>query len=116
MFKPGDAVLLLIILAIAVFWSRNSNDVSEEEAVSLRIVSAADVDTVSLSADTLITMEHLTVEIRNRRAAFISSDCPTQQCVRAGFIGTPGQMSACMPNGIWIEILGTKKLTDAVSY
>ncbi|MCK5842735.1 MAG: NusG domain II-containing protein, partial [Candidatus Sabulitectum sp.] len=48
--------------------------------------------------------------------AITQSDCHYQQCVHTGFIDTPGQMSACMPNGVWIEILGSEKITDVVSY
>ncbi|MCK5785336.1 MAG: NusG domain II-containing protein [Candidatus Sabulitectum sp.] len=115
MFKPLDGVLLLMILTVALFWSQCDRE-HGTKPVSLRIVTSNTDDTLSLSRDTVVVMEHLTVEIRNETAAITRSDCRTQQCVRTGFITKPGQMSACMPNGIWIEILGSEKTTDVISY
>ena len=114
-FKPLDGVLLLIILAIAVMWSQCNNKESTEPE-SLRIVTLNTDDTLTLFRDTLITLDQLSIEIRNKSAAITRSDCHTQQCVHTGFITTPGQMSACMPNGVWIEILGSEKTTDVISY
>ncbi|MCK5130851.1 MAG: NusG domain II-containing protein [Candidatus Sabulitectum sp.] len=114
-FKLGDATLIIVIFAIALIWSRCNRE-RNTEPESLRIVTANTDDTLSLFRDTLIAMEHLTIEIKNESAAITHSDCPTQQCVRTGSITTPGQMSACMPNGIWIEILGSEKTTDVISY
>ena len=115
MFKPLDSILLIVILATAFFWSR-CNRTENTEPESLRIVTSNTDDTLSLFRDTTVTIDQLTIEIRNREAAITQSDCHTQQCVHTGFITTPGQMSACMPNGVWIEILGSEKITDVVSY
>lgn len=114
-FKPGDAILIAVIFTIALTWSR-CNRARGTEPQSLRIVTANTDDTLTLFRDTLITIEHLTIEIKNESAAITHSDCPTQQCVHTGYITTPGQMSACMPNGIWIEIVGSEKTTDVISY
>lgn len=114
-FKPADLLLVAVIFIIALFWSQ-CNRRKDTEPQSLRIVTAHADDTISLFRDTVITLEHLTIEISSARAAITQSDCPTQQCVQRGYITTPGQMSACMPNGIWIEILGSEKITDVISY
>jgi len=114
-FKPEDILLVAVIFAIALFWSQCNRE-SNTEPQSLRIVTAHTDDTISLFRDTVITMEHLVIEVRNGSAAITGSDCPTQQCVRTGYISAVNQMSACMPNRIWIEILGSKKTTDVISY
>lgn len=117
MFKPLDGLLIAFLLAVAFLWSRCDRDFdSESEPTELRIVTSAGDDTISLFKDTLIVKDHLTIEIRNLHAAITQSDCPTGQCVQTGFIGSPGQISACMPNETWIEILGSEKTTDVVSY
>ncbi len=115
MFKPLDGILLIAILATAFFWSR-CNRAQNTEPERLRIVTSDTDDTLSLFRDTMVIIDQLTIEIRNRTAAITQSDCYTQQCVHTGFISTPGQMSACMPNGVWIEILGSEKTTDVISY
>jgi hypothetical protein len=38
--------------------------------------------------------------------AFIESDCPDKVCVRTGKIHAAGQMSACLPNQVYIKIVG----------
>ncbi len=116
-FKPLDGLLVVFLLAIALLWSHCDREFDKEsEPTELRIVTSASDDTLSLFRDTLIVSDHLTIEIRNRRAAITQSDCPTGQCVQTGFIGSTGQISACMPNETWIEILGSEKATDIVSY
>jgi hypothetical protein len=114
-FKPLDGVLILLIVAVALFWSR-SGRAQRTTAESLLIVTSVSVDTVSLQRDTTIVLEHLTIDVRNRSAAIVNSDCPSQYCVQTGYISEPGQMLACMPNKVWIEILGTNQAVDAVSY
>lgn len=114
-FKKGDILLAAVVFAVALFWSQCNRE-NDSEPQSLRIVTEHTDDTISLFRDTVITMEHLVIEIRNGNAAITGSDCATQQCVRTGYIRTPGQMSACMPNRTWIEILGTEKTTDIISY
>ncbi len=115
MFKSGDILLVAVIFVIALLWSQ-CDDEKNTEPQSLRIVTAHTDDTISLFRDTVITLERVTIEVNNEQAAITGSDCCTQQCVRTGYISNAGQMSACMPNGIWIEILGSEKETDAISY
>ncbi len=114
-FNPFDGLLVAFLLAIALFWS-HCDRVGESEPTELRIVTSVSDDTLSLFKDTSLVSDHLTIEIRNAHAAITQSDCPTGQCVQTGFIGSTGQISACMPNETWIEILGTEKTTDVVSY
>ncbi|MFO7611599.1 MAG: NusG domain II-containing protein [Clostridia bacterium] len=36
---------------------------------------------------------------------FEKSDCPDQICVNTGRISSPGQFSACLPNGVTLKIV-----------
>jgi len=114
-FKPGDGVLLAVIILITLIWAgwgeRNS-----ESSESLRIVTREGEDTLSLYTDTVVFRGNVTIEIKTGRAAITGSDCPTRQCVNTGWIKTAGQISACMPNMVWIEVLGEEQLTDVISY
>jgi len=38
--------------------------------------------------------------------AFVESDCPDQICVRTGRLRRVGQMAACLPNRLYIKIVG----------
>ena len=114
-FKPADILILIVVFTVAYFWGTSGNH-SDETPTQLRIVTNVSDDTISLFTDTLITHNNVTIEIQNSAAAIIESDCPTGLCVQTGHIHTPGQISVCMPNGVWIEILGEDKKTDVVSY
>lgn len=39
--------------------------------------------------------------------AFIESDCPDKVCVKSGRLHTVGQMAACLPNQVYVKIVGT---------
>ena len=114
-FKAGDLAVVAVIAVIAFLWS-SSGENSGENPESLRVVTGEGEDTLSLFTDTVVQRGELTIEIRAGRAAITESDCPTHQCVRTGWIQSPGQMSACMPNGIFIEVIGSHQSTDAVTY
>ena len=114
-FNPGDLALLAVIAVIAFLWSSSERNTGEHPE-SLRIVSGDGEDTLSLFTDTVFHRGEVTIEINDCRAAITESNCPTHQCVRTGWIESPGQMSACMPNQIFIEVIGSDTSTDAISY
>ncbi len=114
-FKPADILIRIVVFTVAYFWSNSGNN-SDGTPTQLRIVTEVSDDTISLFIDTLITHNNVTIAIHNSAAAIIESDCPTGLCVQTGHIHTPGQISVCMPNGVWIEILGEEVTTDVISY
>jgi len=114
-FKPGDLVLLAVITLIAFLWWSSEKNFSENPE-SLRIVYSEVEDTLSLFTDTVIYRGEVTIEISGGSAAITESNCPTHQCVRTGWIQNSGQMSACMPNQIFIEVIGIDTLTDVITY
>jgi len=115
MFKPADAFILLAVILVTWLWSSGAPDRSGGPE-GLRIVSLEAEDTLDILRDTVVYRGEVTVEISGGSAAITDSDCPTRQCVRTGWISKPGEMSACMPNGVFIEILGGHMETDATSY
>lgn len=114
-FKPGDLVVIAVIATVAFLWSSSGGN-DGESPENLRIVTSEGEDTLSLFTDTVIQRGEVTIEISAGRAAITESNCPTHQCVRTGWIQNPRQMSACMPNGIFIEVIGSHQSTDAVTY
>jgi hypothetical protein len=115
MFKPLDGVLVAVIAAIALLWSQIGKE-NNTTPGSVVVVTPLGTDTLSLFNDTMIVMKHLTIEVSDGTAAITRSDCHSQQCVQTGRISQTGQMSACVPNGVWIEIIGAEKITDSISY
>lgn len=56
------------------------------------------------------------LEIRDGRARFVDSPCANRLCVHAGWLSRSGQVAACLPNAVVIEIGGSDREFDAISY
>ncbi|MBO4889073.1 MAG: NusG domain II-containing protein [Firmicutes bacterium] len=74
------------------------------------------IQTVSLTEDTTFSPEgipEITLEIRNGKIRFLSSDCPDQICVKSGFISRPGEYAVCLPHRLMIRIPEDPSSTDS---
>jgi len=56
------------------------------------------------------------VELRGGQARVLSSPCTEKICVRTGAIARPGQWIACLPNRVFLDIQGSGRAADAVSF
>jgi hypothetical protein len=56
------------------------------------------------------------VETDGRRARFVSSPCPTQVCVQAGWLEHAGEFAACLPNRISLTLTGRHPRFDAINF
>ena len=57
-----------------------------------------------------------TVEIHGGRARFVQSPCPGKNCIQAGWLDTAGELAACLPNRISIQLLGMHPRFDAINF
>ena len=48
------------------------------------------------------------VVIENGRVRMEESDCPGEDCVHSGSVGTPGRSIICLPNRVEIRIVGAE--------
>lgn len=46
----------------------------------------------------------LVVEVRDGKVAIVEADCPNQVCVKTGWIRRPGEVIACVPNKVLVEV------------
>ena len=51
--------------------------------------------------------------VQNGQAAFIASDCPDKICINTGFIYRSGQSAACLPNLVYMIIVGGSGVADS---
>lgn len=56
------------------------------------------------------------VSIEHGRVRFEQSPCNNQYCVHQGWLSKAGQVAACLPNRVSIELLGSNKLYDSLNY
>ena len=56
------------------------------------------------------------IEIRDRQVRFIDSPCRGKQCIMTGWLNKDGQLAACLPNGVTVQIIGRDQRFDAVNF
>ena len=113
LLSKKDIVLIVAILLIALSFlniqrwlhSRSSHGNIYAEIIFRH---AQHSEIVYLGTDKVFYLPYVPnvlFEVRNGQISFIESDCPDQICVQAGFQGRPGQMTACLPNGLILSVL-----------
>jgi hypothetical protein len=56
------------------------------------------------------------IAIQKRRVRIASDPSPRQYCVRQGWLQQAGEVALCLPNQISVELVGSKKQYDSLSY
>jgi len=56
------------------------------------------------------------LQIRQGEIRFIESPCTTKFCVHSGWLKFDGQVMACLPNGVYVEVSGGKRKYDAINF
>jgi hypothetical protein len=55
------------------------------------------------------------LRIADGKIRFVDSPCQGRYCIHAGWLSSTGQVAACLPNGVVVEILGGDRLYDAIN-
>ncbi len=108
------AVLLLPFLYIE-FWGNSS----QGEVVQIRSANSETI-TLPLDQDKQLKIAGAlgisTIEIKDRQVRFIDSPCKGKQCIMTGWLNKDGQLAACLPNGVTVQIIGRDHRFDAVNF
>ncbi len=56
------------------------------------------------------------ISIENRRVRIASDPSPRQYCVRQGWLQQAGEIALCLPNQVSVELVGSHKRYDSLSY
>lgn len=111
LINKKDIVYVLCILSIALIFiflnilSNKSIDIIYAEV----LLNGVNIKTIPLDNDTVLNIEQrpeVVLQILNGGIGFIESDCPDQVCIHSGFLTRPGQVAACLPNGLTLMVLG----------
>ncbi len=105
--KFGDIVIItVILLTAAVLFGFRFFQYADGNTL---IVSYGENEFFySLNEDRIFTVENnghtLVVEIKNKCAGVVSSDCPEQECVNMGVIYKTNESVACVPAEFFMKI------------
>ncbi len=117
--RPADFVVLAVGAAIVgasygAFWSER---VEGDEAVVS--VGHGEVARISLQDDGRFPVNGILGEsvlrVEDGQVRFVESPCPGRFCIHAGWISRTGQVAACLPNGVVVEIQGGAREFDAIN-
>ena len=116
----AERLLLVIVLCTlpllyALFW--------QQEGIPDHIQVQAGNDapvTAPLAADHTLHVQgplgNSVIEVSKGRARFLSSPCAGQVCVHSGWLQATGDMAACLPNRISLQIAGARPRFDAINF
>ena len=102
-----DALLIALILIIGLSMLGIHQWRSGVDADLITAEIRSDYGTHIFRLDenqTFYIIPNVIFEVRGGQIAFVKSDCPDQVCVRAGFLGRPGQSAACLPNRLILSL------------
>ncbi len=116
--KKGDILIIFSVLAVSLVWFLISF-LSVGDKQQVRVYLDGELyKTVELSAvekEERVSLDGCEISITKDGACFLSSDCPDGLCVKRGMMTHSGDVMACVPKGITVEITGGKAV-DGISY
>lgn len=117
-FQKGDllAIALVLLLAAAVLLVFLPGG-SSRGATAEIYRNGELIRSVALDTDQQFTLDgdfHTTVTVSGGKIAVTASDCPGGDCVRTGWICTPGRSILCLPGKLEIRIPGQDSAVDFV--
>jgi len=120
LFRPGDLVVLAAAAAlVGASWAALWQDDGPAAFATVTapgtapLVLPLETDAVAEVAGRLGTS---VIEVRDHRARFTDSPCVGRLCVHAGWLDRSGQVAACLPNGVVVEVGGGRREFDAVTF
>ncbi len=118
LLKKGDILIIFSILTVSLIWFFITF-ISFGEKQQVRVYLDGEIyKIVELSAvesEEIIDMDGCSVKVTKDGACFLSSDCPDGLCVKRGMMTRSGDVMACVPKGITVEITGGRAV-DGISY
>ena len=117
--KPGD---WLVLLLGAFFTAWLGSAVWHGGAADKAIIRSGGkiLHELPLSRDILIEVPGplgiSKVSIHNRQARITSDPSPRQYCVKQGWLKQAGEVAICLPNQLSLELTGSSKRYDSLSY
>ena len=113
LFKIWDIVLiaaLLLLIGLTLYFVLSSERGARAEVYENGKLTM----TLELSKDREISLDHLTIVVREGTVSVKEADCPDKICEKRGAIGKVGESIVCLPARVVIRVVG-KGEVEAIS-
>lgn len=116
--RKGDIIVFLSLIAVTVIWFLFPLFSSGEETVRIHVDGEVYKEYLlsDLRDEELICVNGCQIKIGSDGAVFVSSDCPDGLCVKRGLLHNIGDVMACVPEGVTVEIRSSESKIDGISY
>lgn len=116
----ADSVLLIAALALLAFlFSRFWGDATQGEQARI-LVGGKEFGIVSLYKDQRLRIPGALgtseLEISAGKIRFVDSPCQGKQCIHTGWLALGGEVAACLPNRITVQVIGREPRFDAINF
>lgn len=118
--RPADALVIAIAaMLVGAAWAALWGGGGPAEYAQVTAPGTADRQ-LELAQDTTLAVRgrlgESMLEVRDGRIRFVDSPCAGRLCVHAGWLSHTGQVAACLPNGVVVEVRGGDRGFDAIAY
>jgi len=116
--KFGDILLAFVIAAVAVLLIFLFKPEDAQSLTAVIIKNGEEIKRVNLSEpylDQTITINDgadIEIVVENGRIRFTQSSCRDKTCINTGWLDSPGDTAACLPNRTIIKIIGNTESGD----
>ncbi|OPL19507.1 MAG: hypothetical protein AVO35_10110 [Candidatus Aegiribacteria sp. MLS_C] len=120
-FRPADLAIPVFVLVVVLIQGSPGTPPVTGDHPLLEVHSGDSTILHPMGTDTVLlvpgNLGPLQVQVAGSRARVLSSPCAGQDCVRRGWLEDAGDMSVCVPSGVYIVLThGGDPPLDAVSY
>ena len=117
LLKKGDIIIIVCLALISLLWFLTSLLSLGEKQQVLIYLDGELCHSFELSSvkEETADINGCQVRITSEGACFLYSDCPDGLCVKRGMMTKSGDVMACVPNGVTVEITGGRAV-DGISY
>ena len=109
------AALLLIPVLYAGFWGGGGHGLEARVWVDGKVWARLDLfRDQEIEVPGVIGVSRL--QIRDGEIRFLDSPCSGRQCIRQGWLASGGEVAACLPNRVSVQILGHDPRFDSINF
>lgn len=113
--RPLDYLVFLFSIALVVGASVHASNAGGTPKL-VQIDAEGETLVFPLEEDRQVDVEgplgHSHIKIQDGKVMFVDSPCPEKICVATGWIGRSNQWAACLPNRIFVTVIGEQDESD----
>jgi hypothetical protein len=116
----GDHIVIASAFILLIFLYFTYWHGSWRGAQAAVMVNGAHWSNIELAYDQFIKVPgylgNSTLEVHDGRIRFVASPCDTKQCIHQGWLSDGGEMAACLPNRVSVQILSGDPRFDSINF